>query len=337
MHYLHKVIKEIDRSHPHLGQPVAVAMLTIKAKKLLLLVSPRGCGKSRITSYAGLSYPNSMLQDRLSIAGLMTIKEMLNGFQSVVVVDDIAKTQTPYARISTLTTLAELVYSHYCHSHLSGTSYEIDDFYGAALVNIQPVLLREVVKSPEWEASMMDKSLRYYHLFRPLAPNPLPPTLKLDFGYSFDMVETPKLTGELADKLQVIGEIQWGLARLKEHTIDLLKAAACLDKRKRVNQSDFQLLERILQPMVVESLVMTKKEFETDRNLNDNELAILTEFVTYGHFTLRDLSRDYHLSERQCYRIMAKYERDWIIINKEPTTYAPSPELAIKLKEVGLI
>ncbi|MBA7692436.1 hypothetical protein ES703_101003 [subsurface metagenome] len=182
MHYLQKVIDAVDKTHPHLGKPCAVAMLAIKAKKLLLLVSPRGCGKSRVTSFVGLSYPNPLLEDRLSVAGLAAIKGDLNDYQGVLVVDDIAKTQTPYARISTLTTIAELVYSHYCISHLSGTNFEIRNFCGAALVNIQPILLKEVVKSSEWEASMMDKSMRYYHLYRPQEPNPMPPKVTLDWG-----------------------------------------------------------------------------------------------------------------------------------------------------------
>lgn len=335
-HYLTQVIKTVNKTHPHLGNPVAVAMLTIKAQKLLLIVSPRGCGKSRISSFVGLQCPEHSLQDRLSIAGLSTLKDEFSDFRGVVVVDDIAKTQTPYARITTLTTLAELVYSHYCKSHLVGTVYEIENFNGSAIINIQPILLREAVRSAEWEASIQDKSIRYYHLFRPQKPNPLPPDIELEWGFNLDKVETPKLKGKLANLLIELGDIQWGWARVKEHIEGLLMASAALDRRTEVNTTDYRLLLKVLKPLLLESLIMTKKAFETERELASNELAILTEFVTYGQFTLKHLARDYKLSPSQAYRIMNMYSKDWVIVDKNPTTYAPSDELKEKLGRVGL-
>ena len=336
MHYLNQVIEAVDKTHPHLGNPVAVAMLAIKAKKLLLLVSPRGCGKSRITSFVGLSCPNPLLEDRLSIAGLAALGEGLSGYRGVLIVDDIAKTQTPYARITTITTLAELVYSHYCISHLQGSNFEIRNFYGAALVNIQPILLKEVVKSAEWEASMMDKSMRYYHLYRPQNPNPEPPPVELDWGADTAKVEKPELKGKLAEELKSIGECQWGLSRLREHIADLLVASAALDKRGKVSSHDFRLLIKLLAPMGIESLVTDKQELEAQRYLASNQLAILTQFFTYGSFTLEQLARDYHLSQGQCYKIMSRYTREWDIVSKNPTTYAPSEELRKRLKGVKL-
>lgn len=337
MHYLSEVARDVDKSHPRLGNLAAVTMLTIKASKLLIIVSPRGCGKSRVTSFVGMQYPDHSIQDRLSVANLGKLQSTFTGFRSVVIVDDIAKTQTPYARITTVTTLAELIYSHYCVSHMSGMDYEITDFYGSALINVQPVLLRECIKSAEWEASMQDKSLRYYHLYRPVTPNPMPPSLVLDWGYELDKVEKPTMKGKLANKLFAIGEVQWGLARLQEHISDLLRACAALDRRHTVNTSDYRVLIKALTPMVIESLVMTKTEFEADRRFNSNELAILTEYMTYGNFTLTQISRDYKLSESQCRRIIDEYAQDWVVVLKSPTTYSASPALRRRLKEVGLI
>ena len=336
MHYLNQVIEEVDKTHPHLGNPVAVAMLAIKAKKLLLIVSPRGCGKSRVTSFVGLSYPNPMLEDRLSVAGLAALGGELNGYQGVLIVDDIAKTQTPYARITTVTTLAELVYSHYCKSHLQGSNFEISDFNGAALVNIQPILLKEIVKSTEWEASMMDKSMRYYHLYRPQEPNPEPPKIELDWGAATADVSAPELKGKLADELKSIGKCQWGLSRLREHIADLLRASAALDRRGKVTLADYRLLTNLLAPMRIESLVTDKQELEAQRYLASNQLAILTEFFTYGSFTLSQLAGDYHLSQGQCYKIMGRYTKEWVVVSKNPTTYAPTDELRKRLKGVKL-
>lgn len=336
MHYLRNTINTIDKTHPHLGNPVALAMLTIKAKKLLLLVSPRGCGKSRVTSFVGLSYPQHLLQDRISVAGLMYLQDEFTGFTGVVVVDDLAKTQTHYARVTTMTTLAELIYSHYCESNLSGARFSITDFYGAAVVNVQPVLLRELVTSTEWEASMMDKSIRYYHMFRPLHPNPLPPAVKLEWGYDIKKVKVPELDGKLGRPLLKIGETQWGLSRLREHISDLLRASAAFDKRTEVTKADYSLLKALLRPLMVELLCSSKTELESGRKFQADRLAILTEYCTYGNFTLEHLATDYKLAPSHCYRIMSKYGDDWQPISKHPTTYAPTERLAEKIKEVGL-
>lgn len=336
-HYLRRVIEGVDKTHPKLGKLVAVSMLTVKAKKLLLVVSPRGCGKSAASNYVGKSHPRPLMRDRLSVAGLSSLADILTGFDGVIVVDDIAKTQTPYARIGTITTLAELIYSHYCSSNLAKMTYDITDFYAAGIVNIQPVLLRSLVMSQEWEASVQDKTLRYYHLMRPLEPNPEPPALKLEWGLSFDATTPPRLTGKLSEALQREAEPQWGLSRLKEHLRDLLRAAAALDKRRTVTQADYRLLLDVMKPCQIEKLVMDKTNFESQRYLHSNKLAVLTEYLTYGQFTLQTIARDYKVSESQAYRLMNEQLSEWVVVAKSPTTYGPSEKLEKELRRLSLI
>lgn len=336
MHYLSSLITDIDKTHPHLGNLAAMCQLSIKAKKLLLTIAPRGCGKSRVSSYIGLDYPGASVHDRISVAGLVYLKDEFSGFQSVIVVDDIAKTQTPYARIATITTIAELIYSHYCKSSMQGMSYSIEDFNGSAIINVQPVLLKELVKSDEWEASIQDKSIRYYHLYRPQQPNKYPPKATLQWGKEFKLVEDFDLVPKTAKRLIEITGVQWGSSRLIEHVVDLLKAAAALDGRVKVNATDYKVLERVLLPLSYESLVMSKNQFESDRFMDSNLLAVLTEYVTYGKFTINQLSDDYKLSHSQCYRIMSQSTKQWVEVEKSPTTYAPSKELQIELERLKL-
>ena len=336
-HYLRHVWEEVDKTHPKLGRGVVVAMLAVKARKLLLIVSPRGCGKSRISSFVGNSAPVHMTRDRLSVAGLSTLQDELNGFEGVIVVDDIAKTQTAYARINTITTLAELVYSHYCSSNLAKMVYDIRDFYGSAIVNVQPVLLRKLVESNEWEASIQDKSIRFYHLHRPLNPNPDVPKVELTWGTNLAEVNPPRSAGALSLQLQKVAEPQWGRSRLFEHIGDLLRAAAALDGRKVVRPRDYHLLIDALKPMQVEALVMDKRDFESQRYLYSNKLAVMTEYITYGQFTLRQLADDYKVSQSQAYRLMNVELNDWRIVAKSPTTYAPSDNLYNELRRLSLV
>lgn len=336
MHYLLQIAHDVDKTHPHLGNLLAACVLVAKSKKMMMIVSPRGCGKSRATNFVTLQSPSNLLLDRLSVSGLSYMEDRLNGFQGVLCVDDIAKAQTDYARITTVTTLAELVYSHGIISSLKDSRYEITNFNASALVNVQPVLLRELVNSPEWEASIQDKTLRYYHLIRPQRPNALPPELKLDWGINNADVSTKFSRGKLYDKIVFLLGCQWGVTRVNEHIPDMLIAAAALDKRKDVNQTDFQALITILRPLSYESLVMDKHSLEADRVLAADRLAILTEYCTYGQFTLAQLCNDYKVSMSTGYRIMRQYSDDWIEISKSPTSYIPSDSMVKKLKELGL-
>jgi len=336
MHYLSQVVAGVDKTHPGLGRPIALAMVCIKAKKFLLLIAPRGCGKSRIAYYLAEQHPKVIMPDTSSMAGMVGFAKVLSNFDGVVILEDLSKAQTIYALTSTVASMAELCYGHRIERYMIGSTFIIDNFRGSVIGCLQPVLLKPVIKSRLWEASVQDKSLRYYHLYRPIKPNPMPPNVKLQWGVDFNEVETPTLKGILAEELLDIAICQWGWSRCYEHISDLLRACAALDRRGRVTQSDYYILRRLIQPLRLEVECVTKEEFESKRELKSNFLAILTEFASYGSFTLQHLSRDYKLSEDRCYKIMEDYSNDWVIVGKNPTTYAPSPELRERLKRIGL-
>ena len=334
-HQLQIISDAVEATHRYLGDLVAFECIIVKCKKLLLVVSPHGCGKSRASAFIGEATPGAKVLDRVSAAGLANIEDF-NHFRSVVVVDDIAKTQTPYARINTMTTLAELVYSHYIHSRMAHMCFDIEDFWGSAIVNIQPVLLKSLVTSAEWEASMEDKAVRYYHLRRPSDPINKMPDVKINWGGEYDNVAEPDTKSERFKEFMLLNKGQWTLSRTKEHLSSFLRAAAALDKRQDVSAKDYEILDRLLKPLKYEALVMDKRDFESERHLDSARLAILTELVTYGHFTLEQLANDYHIPTSTAYRLMEDSSGDWEITRKHPVTYAPSPELASKIKALGL-
>jgi len=106
MHYLSKVMRSVDRTHPHLGRPIALAMVCIKAKKFLLLIAPHGCGKSRIAYYLAEQYPKAIMPDTSSMAGMVGFAKTLSGFDGVVILEDLSKAQTIYALTSTVASMA---------------------------------------------------------------------------------------------------------------------------------------------------------------------------------------------------------------------------------------
>ena len=339
MSYVENLIIEVNKSHDSLGELVAILQIAVKARKMVLVVSPSGCGKSTAMSLIAQQTANSIMPDRLSIAGLCAMADKLTSFKSVVVVDDIATTQTDYARKTTITTLAALVYTHRIQSIMQGIEYTIEDFYGSALIGIQPILLRNLMLLEEWDASIQDKALRYYHLYRPLSPTLTLPEVKIEKGLDIESIDNfePDVKNSNWRKLMNLGDSQWSRARTKEHLRDMLKAIAALEKRKVVIDNDYILLARLLKPMAIENIVVVKEQLEGERYLDNNLLALLTEYYTYGNeYSLAQIALDYKLSLSQCYRIMQSQNGYWQQISKSPTLYAPSKKLVSMLKTFEL-
>jgi len=90
MHKIHKLIKEIDKTHKGLGAMIAMNLICAKAKLLILNVAPAGCGKSVSTDSITL-----MLGERahkytsITLAGLKNISAELNQFNGHITIDDL--------------------------------------------------------------------------------------------------------------------------------------------------------------------------------------------------------------------------------------------------------
>jgi len=336
MHQLQSIINQVDKTHPRLGNVVAMLVLITKASKCMLIVSPSGCGKSAAGEIAHAALKNVIRMDGISMTGLASVAQSWENFEGLVLVDDIAKNQTAYSRKAAITTVAELCYSHYVERYFRGAEVSLSHFYGGSVINVQPVMLRELVMSSEWEASVQDKTLRYYHIYRPLEPNLDLPQVTVDMGIKVSVVSPPNLKAKLANELLLIGQIQWSRARVRQHIIDLLKALAALDSRNKVTQVDYRLLLKLLRAMVIEKYAIAKSQFESGRKLNAGGLAILTEFATYGNFSAKQVSLDYKISESTFYRLMSYHQDDWVVVAKNPTIYGPSERMKDNLKELGL-
>ncbi|GAI08015.1 unnamed protein product, partial [marine sediment metagenome] len=188
----------------------------------------------------------------------------------------------------------------------------------------------------EWEVVTQDKTIRYYHLYRPVSPNENKPSPKIDWGIDMDLVHKPSHSYKLYPVLEKIASIQWSDARVLEHLNSLLRATAALDRRVDVNNSDLVLLHRLMKPMVVERYVMHKSGFEVGRWLDTNLLAVLVEFASWKNINIERICRDYKISPSTTYRLLTEI-KDWFV-PAEPMSrrLVPKPELKRVLKEAGV-
>lgn len=339
MSYIDDLIKDVEKTHHNYGLLVAMCQVAVKARKFMLIVSPSGCGKSRAMEYIARNTPDAYRPTSLSTASLANKVDLLTSFRSVIVIDDISTIQTTYGRNATITTLSALCYSHRVEPSMAGYDFAIEDFYGSALIGIQPIMLKDLMLASEWESSIQDKAIRYYHLYRPLYPVLDFPNSKITWGIDIDLVDDFELDikNDNLSYLMELGYTQWSKARVKEHLIDMLKALASLEGRRYIISDDYAMLAKLLKPMIIENITVVKEDLEGERYLDNNLLALLTEYYTYGgEFALAQIAQDFKITLSQCYRIMQTQNGYWQQIQKSPTIYRPSTKLLKELKKLNM-
>lgn len=336
LHQLHEIISSIDKTHLGLGKATALSVICIKARQCLLMVSPSGCGKSVMTDMLGALHPNAIRLLSVTRARLTDYKDKFSNFHGVVLMDDMAGAGSMYERKDTLSAFCQLCYSHTISKHTWTCDYEIVDFHGAAVLNIQPALLAEVYQYPEWEGLIQEKTLRYYHLYRPTQPNQEKPKIKIDWGLDFDLVHKPRHDYKLYKILNSIASIQWSDSRAFEHIDSLLKAIAALDRRQDVNNDDLLLLYKLIKPMTVERYIFRKSGFETGRWMDSNLAAVLVEFASWKNINVERIARDYKVSPSTVYRLLAEIKEWFVESQVKAKLLIPKPELKQVLKEAGV-
>jgi len=336
VHYLRRLQRKVDRSHPGLGKAIAFAAICIKARKCLIIIAPAGTGKSTITNFIASQHPEAMRIDAISEAGLSMQQAEFGGFRGLVVIDDMGKLGSWYRRIHTLIALSELCYSHYVRSFMYGNPIEISDFHGSAVFNAQPAIMSSLIASDEWEVVLQDKTVRYYHLYRPKVARNYPPQVGLDWGLDFDLVATPHSRRKLWKKLVSIAQVQWSDARVIEHLEDLLRATAALDGRREVLQQDYLLLLDLMRPMIIEKYLINKMSFESGRIFDSNLLVVMIEFATWGNLSLNQLAKDYKIRPQRAIELLQAMGSAWVGSSFRSQVMKPSPEMVHILREAGV-
>jgi len=338
MHRLLEIIRSVNKTHPHLGPILAVNLVGAIARKCVLNVAPAGMGKSVSSETVADIFPKQVLKyESLTRSSLRHMSKALTGFNGLVVVDDVGAEKTIYSRVATISALAHLVYSHRVSKYTASWYFKIEDFHGSAILNIQPVALDTVINSDDFEAVIRDKTLRYYHFFRPKEPKKIKPKFPLPHNYEIDHVRLKLYKRRLWYDLIRIGLSQWSYARCIEHIPDLLRAVATVDGRNRVEPQDFKLLAKLLKPMQIEPYVFDRSGPEMAIFFNRNLLYLIIEVATHrDKLTAEAMAVDYKMSYRNIQRFIDTVI-DWVTIDQNsPQIIKPSDNLKKILEVIGV-
>lgn len=335
-HVLWKLQNSIESTHAGLGRLLSFNVMAAIAKKCVLNVAVAGIGKSTVT-WALKEAWNEQVKvfDSITRSGLKFISTEIANFDGVIIIDDLGKVDTSYSRMATITTMAELVYSHFVRKLTFGMDIDISDFFGSAHMNIQPVLLGEVAARPEWEAVIRDKTMRYYHFVRPTAPIKSIPKIKVKLKKNVQKVKDKTEHNDLYHDLIRIGLMQWSYARVKEHIHDMLKATAKIDRRNLVTETDKQVLFSLLQPLLIERFLMRKMGFETGISFDDNLACLLTEFCSFQPLTLAQICNDFKITPSLAKNILVSMKKFCVIEKHSEPVIVPTEFAKELLEQMG--
>lgn len=334
VHQVKTLVESVNETHPGLGRASAFAVMTNHARRMLLLVAPPGCGKSQITDALAAATPGSMKLDVATEAGLQPFKDQLTGFRSLVTLDDLAGMKSSYRREVTLSTLAGLGYRHSTEIHTGFQHLSITDYHGSCICGCQPVTLSPIVQSDIWSGMIADKTVRYYHIFRPTAPTEHKLDLRIANNVPVEDVEAPDLSKAVYRPALAISRVQWSLGRVLEHTSWMLRALAGLDNRKQVNKADVDVFIELGKGMILEKHILDRDSLEGPYRFRLDFLSLLIMFCTYGRFTIQTLCDEHKISHRTAYSALERYKTMWIALGSRPTTYGPSADLQEIINEV---
>lgn len=337
LHKLRKLILDVERTHKGLGAMVAMNLICSKAKICILNVSTAGCGKSTSTDVLTLILGESAHKyTSLTLAGLKHMQDELNQFNGHITIDDMGGEKSEWSRVSTITVLANLVYTHFVKKITQGCVLEISNFYGSASLNIQPVLMQSIVQDNDWIAVIRDKVLRYYHLIRPTKPQQLLPTPNIKFGIPIQEVAAPTHKGKLWFQLVAIALCQWGYGRVIEYLPRLLRSVASLDERRTITEEDYRLLIKLMKPMQLERYIIQSFQFESGRTFDNNTYCLLVELASHGNPSIETICEDYKVSPTTVERL-AMASPDWVWIkSNSPKRIMPQEQTTKILKTCGV-
>jgi len=328
---------QIEETHQGLGNFLCFNLLAAVAKKCVLNVAVAGIGKSTVTwTIKKLWKDDVMVFDSITRAGLKFISKEMNNFDGVVIIDDLGKVDTKYSRMATITTFAELCYSHFVRKLTFSLEIDIENFQGATLMNIQPVLLHRICEEPEWEAVIRDKTIRYYHFLRPLYPSAELPKIKMNRKKGVKRVKNMTKVDDAYNDLIRLGLTQWSYARTIQHIDDLLKATAYIDNRLLVQDDDKRVLLDLLRPMMIERYFMRKYAFESALHFDDNAACLFTELCSFDPCTIAQLCSDYKITSDMARTILKQVDKYCYVENDSEMIVKPT-ELAKELiEEMGV-
>lgn len=343
-----ETILSINKTHRGLGDLAVINALCDIGNRSLLIIGISGTGKSKVAYWVKRHQKRNIIMPHgISVTGLKPFIEQLNQNSTSIIVEDLTRSGSDYMQVATVAVLAGLVYTGEITKSTATLFLNIQQMRGSALIFAQPLIMKKLVKVPEFESDISDKTLRYYHLYIPSEvhgdrssdPFPYEMANKDSSNHKFESIDRVRIDfSQLAvskyyDAIidNFCKEVSKG--RAIEHSTALMQASALYNGRKIVTEADAWLVLEISKNFRCEDEIYTKTELEGMRTLDPNILPLFTLLASFDEVTVKIVSQVFKLSEVRVYSILKDLGR-WLILNNKHIY--PTPETIKLMRQMGV-
>ena len=335
-HILFDYARKIDRTHPGLGNMATAAFLAVKARKAFILSAVSGTGKTTGLQWAANQIPSGYVRlDSITRSGLVSLESELNDYHGCLVVSDLGAVDTLYSVRESCKVIALLCHEHGLSKKNVAMDLNIDGYYGSALSTVQPASMSKLVGGAEWESVLADKTVRYYHLNRPVKISHMPLNVETKWGLELDDITIPAAIRQKIFKWVESTVQPWSDARAAQHWLDFTRAAAALSGQGTARNVDLEAARTIMRPVRLEAYLIGRESISAQRHYLADDHCILTELATYGRLSHSRTIKNYRISKRTLQRSITAAATWLIPAAKGAAMHLPSEQALDVLAECG--
>jgi hypothetical protein len=298
-----KIVRAVEKTHKNLGLPVVFAKLIDFSNMGLFLCGARSMGKGAILNcIKQLRHRDVMEITRITPAGLAKEADSMSHRTLTVINPDFSSFYTDYLKDAGVNLISHLLTEHSVpKSWTAQYRYDIEECYISFLSGVQPVLIRQINKLPQWESMYRDRFMRF-HLLYPLgtpkyvAKYPETPVLvfdKLNPEKDITLPDSIKETEEYR-RLKTVFWRQTSEGRSGLFLDRMLKSHAFLNNRDCVAEKDVKFLCLFIPYLQIDYLLSERDSVSSPLLFNPDAYLVLNYVVEHVEATRQQL-KDYFL------------------------------------------
>lgn len=239
------ITRLVEKTHKNLSQPLIFSKLCDIANLGLMIIAPRGKGKSAICETLckkPLQHRDIIRIGAITYKGLQKLSAKLNNASKTVINHDISTLYTEYLRDVAINVFSQLLYDHRIDEmHTQQYDLKIENATISFLTGVQPQIYKTISKLHTFESMYKDRFIRYFMLYPYGTPqyHKQPPKIK-DAIKITETAETPEELRKTKEYKRLKEMIEWHCSegRAEDFTERLIQASTQLNGREEATISD---------------------------------------------------------------------------------------------------
>jgi len=289
----------------------------------LFIVGERGRGKGAVLNAVKQLRHRKLLDVRaVTPAGLAKIADELSGQEITFICPDITGLYTAYIKEAAINVLAFLISEHGIPQSWTGRySYQVTDCTISFIAGVQPRMLRELSKLPDWESMYKDRFLRaclFYPFGTPkyTAANPVVGDIYLPTNFKPENVTitTNIKESESYQRLKTILMYQTSEGRCGQYLDRLLKASAFLNQRELVIKEDLEFFDMLAPYFLIDYWLSEREAIAAPLRFEPNAYSLLIYIIERGEVSRKEMRAHFKVSQSTISRAIEPLKEKHIII-----------------------